>query len=176
MEARANRRNSLRRSCRRLQSRCGGCGKKETEVWSAMRVKGESGQQRLSKRPSYAPTAHWLAQLNVDVITINMTVMAPISPVSRKCWARTRNSASVLSHRELQVELPDDIAALIRKALNHVEPGACTLSSDCGFGQQGMSRTHAIPTDCDGAVQTSSSASSACWWYRLEQANSLSGI
>src|SRR5262249_61492970 len=49
----------------------------------------------------------------------------------------------VLSHRELQVELPEDIAGLIRKALEHVEPQRLILSSDCGFGRQGMSRTHA---------------------------------
>ena len=32
---------------------------------------------------------------------------------------------------------------MIRKALEHVEPERLLLSSDCGFGRQGMSRTHA---------------------------------
>ena len=41
------------------------------------------------------------------------------------------------------MELPDDIATLIRKALEHIEPERLLLSSDCGFGRQGMSRTHA---------------------------------
>ena len=50
----------------------------------------------------------------------------------------------VVSHRSLQVELPDDIAALIRKALKSVPPERLLISSDCGFGRQGMSRTHAF--------------------------------
>ena len=50
----------------------------------------------------------------------------------------------MLSHRSLQIELPDDIAALIRKALQSVPAERLLLSSDCGFGRQGMSRTHAF--------------------------------
>jgi 5-methyltetrahydropteroyltriglutamate--homocysteine methyltransferase len=40
--------------------------------------------------------------------------------------------------------LPEDVAALIRRALKHVPPERLLLSSDCGFGRQGMSRTHAF--------------------------------
>lgn len=40
--------------------------------------------------------------------------------------------------------MPEEVAALIRKALKHIEPERLILSSDCGFGRQGMSRTHAF--------------------------------
>ena len=40
--------------------------------------------------------------------------------------------------------MPDDIAALIRKALQYVPAERLMLSSDCGFGRQGMSRMHAF--------------------------------
>jgi 5-methyltetrahydropteroyltriglutamate--homocysteine methyltransferase len=50
----------------------------------------------------------------------------------------------VVSHRDLQVELPEDVAALIRKALKHIAPERLILSTDCGFGRQGMSRSHAF--------------------------------
>ena len=50
----------------------------------------------------------------------------------------------MLSHRELQIELPEEVADLIRKALKHIAPEQLLLSSDCGFGRQGMSRTHAF--------------------------------
>ena len=50
----------------------------------------------------------------------------------------------MVSHRSLQIELPDDVAALIRKALVSVPAERLLLSSDCGFGRQGMSRTHAF--------------------------------
>ena len=48
----------------------------------------------------------------------------------------------VVRHRTLQVERSDEVAALIRKALMHIEPER--VSSDCGFGRQGMSRIHAL--------------------------------
>lgn len=36
------------------------------------------------------------------------------------------------------------MAELIRKALKHIEPERPILTSDCGFGRQGMSRMHAF--------------------------------
>ncbi len=49
----------------------------------------------------------------------------------------------VVTHRSLHVETPDEVAALIRKAMKYIEPERLILSSDCGFGRQGMSRAHA---------------------------------
>lgn len=46
----------------------------------------------------------------------------------------------VASHRNLQAETADDVASQIRGALEHVEAGDLVLTSDCGFGRQGMSR------------------------------------
>jgi len=37
-----------------------------------------------------------------------------------------------------------DVKQLIRRALQHIAPGRLIISSDCGFGCQGMSRTHAF--------------------------------
>lgn len=42
------------------------------------------------------------------------------------------------------MELPEEIEALIRTTLKHVGAESLGLSSDCGFGRQGMSRTHAF--------------------------------
>ena len=50
----------------------------------------------------------------------------------------------VISHRTLQVERPEEIADLIRRALKHIEPERLILTSDCGFGRQSMSRMHAV--------------------------------
>ena len=50
----------------------------------------------------------------------------------------------VISHRTLQVERPEEVADLIRKALKYIEPERLILTSDCGFGRQGMSRMHAF--------------------------------
>jgi 5-methyltetrahydropteroyltriglutamate--homocysteine methyltransferase len=44
----------------------------------------------------------------------------------------------------LQVERPDQVAALIREALRHIPPERLVVSSDCGMGREGMSRRHAF--------------------------------
>ncbi len=50
----------------------------------------------------------------------------------------------VISHRTLQVERPEEVADLIRRALKYIEPERLILTSDCGFGRQSMSRMHAF--------------------------------
>jgi 5-methyltetrahydropteroyltriglutamate--homocysteine methyltransferase len=50
----------------------------------------------------------------------------------------------VISHRTLQIERPEEIAELIRRALKFIEPERLLLTSDCGFGRQSMSRMHAF--------------------------------
>ena len=49
----------------------------------------------------------------------------------------------VVDHHTLQVERPDEVAALIREALKHIPPERLIISSDCGMGREGMSRRHA---------------------------------
>ena len=49
-------------------------------------------------------------------------------------------AVGVVDHRNLQVERPEQVAALIRKALEHIPVERLVLSTDCGFGREGMSR------------------------------------
>ncbi|HLW94438.1 MAG TPA: hypothetical protein VKS25_03585, partial [Solirubrobacteraceae bacterium] len=49
-------------------------------------------------------------------------------------------AVGVVDHRNLHVESPEQVAALIRRALEHIEPERLALSSDCGFGREGMTR------------------------------------
>ena len=49
----------------------------------------------------------------------------------------------VIDHHTLQVERPDEVAALIREALKHIPPERLVISSDCGMGREGMGRRHA---------------------------------
>jgi len=46
----------------------------------------------------------------------------------------------VASHRNLQVDTPEQIATRIRTALEHVDAEQLIISSDCGFGRQGCNR------------------------------------
>ena len=50
----------------------------------------------------------------------------------------------VIDHHTLQVESPDQVAALVRRALKLIPPERLILSSDCGMGREGMSRRHAF--------------------------------
>ena len=50
----------------------------------------------------------------------------------------------MVDHHTLQVETPDQVAALVRRALQHIPQERLVLSSDCGMGREGMSRRHAF--------------------------------
>jgi 5-methyltetrahydropteroyltriglutamate--homocysteine methyltransferase len=50
----------------------------------------------------------------------------------------------VVDHHTLQVETPEQVASLVRKALQHIPPDRLVLASDCGMGREGMSRRHAF--------------------------------
>jgi 5-methyltetrahydropteroyltriglutamate--homocysteine methyltransferase len=117
----------------------------KTEVWCHT-CWGNPFAQRLGQRPSYKSTLSHLEQLAVDVMTIEAVENdgAEIADVAAALGSDKKICIGVVSHRSLQVELPDDIAALIRKALKSVPAERLLLSSDCGFGRQGMSRTHAF--------------------------------
>ena len=63
----------------------------------------------------------------------------------------------------MQVEPPEEVADLIRRALKHIDPERLILSSDCGFGRQSMSRMHAFyKMVALSAAPTSCARSSGC--------------
>jgi 5-methyltetrahydropteroyltriglutamate--homocysteine methyltransferase len=117
----------------------------KTEVWCHT-CWGNPFAQRLSKNPTYRHALPYLDRLDADVITIEAAENegAEIAAVAATLSADKKLCIGVVGHRSLQIELPDDIAALIRTALKSVPAERLLLSSDCGFGRQGMSRTHAF--------------------------------
>ena len=46
----------------------------------------------------------------------------------------------MVSHRQLQADLPETVAGRIRQALEVIPADKLVLSSDCGFGRQGFNR------------------------------------
>jgi len=57
-----------------------------------------------------------------------------------------------VSHRTLQADRPEDVAAEIRKALKYIPAERLIVSSDCGFGRQGCNRENRIlQGECDRA-------------------------
>jgi 5-methyltetrahydropteroyltriglutamate--homocysteine methyltransferase len=119
--------------------------RQKSEIWCHT-CWGNPFAQRLAEGPSYKPALPYLDQLDVDVVTIEAAENggAEIAEVAAALSADKKICIGVVSHRSLQVELAENVAALIRKALKSVPPERLVLSSDCGFGRQGMSRTHAL--------------------------------
>jgi 5-methyltetrahydropteroyltriglutamate--homocysteine methyltransferase len=119
--------------------------RQKTEVWCHT-CWGNPYAQRLHGHPSYRPALEYFERLDADVVTFETAENggAELAEIAAAIGKHQKLCIGVISHRTLQVELPDEVAALIRKALKHIEPGRLVLSSDCGFGRQGMSRTHAF--------------------------------
>ena len=85
----------------------------------------------------------FLERINADVWTIESKhnghqLLPRFGPYKGKL--NKKIAVGMISHRALQVETVDEVAADIRLALEHIEPEHLVLSSDCGFGRQGVPR------------------------------------
>ena len=61
-------------------------------------------------------------------------------PLIAKIAAPKKVAIGVVNHTTTIVERPNEIAALIRKALEYIPAERLVISSDCGFGREGLSR------------------------------------
>ena len=115
------------------------------EVWCHTCWGSPAAQRVASRNQSYKAALPYFDQLDVDVITVEgafnngMDLEHFGSMISKD----KKIALGVISHRTLQVERPEEVADLIRRALKHIEPERLILTSDCGFGRQSMSRMHA---------------------------------
>jgi 5-methyltetrahydropteroyltriglutamate--homocysteine methyltransferase len=109
---------------------------------------GSPAAQRVaSKDQSYKAALPYLNELDVDVITVEGALNKGMDLEHfGKRISKDKKVAlgGIDSIRTLQVERPQEVADHIRKALKHIEPERLILTSDCGFGRQGMSRMHAF--------------------------------
>ena len=94
---------------------------------------------------SYKAALPYFDQLDVDVITVEGAFNngMDLEHFGTMISKDKKIALGVISHRTLQVERPEEIADLIRRALKHIEPERLILTSDCGFGRQSASRMHA---------------------------------
>jgi 5-methyltetrahydropteroyltriglutamate--homocysteine methyltransferase len=116
----------------------------KTEVWCHT-CWGNPSQQRIFRDvQSYQPTLEALNRVDADALTFETCSSGPgdlqaIGEVIKE----KKVVIGVVDHHTLQVERPDEIAALIRTALKHIPPKRLIISSDCGMGREGMGRRHA---------------------------------
>jgi 5-methyltetrahydropteroyltriglutamate--homocysteine methyltransferase len=117
----------------------------KTEVWCHTCWGNPSQQRMFAKVQSYKPALQLLNQVDADVITFEMASSGAteLEDVGKAITGK-KVGIGVIDHHTLQIESPDQVAALVRRALEVIPPDRLVLSSDCGMGREGMSRRHAL--------------------------------
>ena len=120
--------------------------RRKCEVWCHTCWGSPAAQRVASKDQSYKAALPYLDQLDVDVLTVEGAFNRgmDLEHFGKMISKDKKIALGVISHRTLQVERPEEVAELIRKALKYIEPERLILTSDCGFGRQSMSRMHAF--------------------------------
>jgi 5-methyltetrahydropteroyltriglutamate--homocysteine methyltransferase len=118
----------------------------KAEVWCHTCWGNPAAQRTETKRRFYTQALPFFDKLDVDVITFEAADNGgdEIESFAEGIGKDKKIAIGVISHRTLQVERPDEVAALIRRALKVIPPERLIVSTDCGFGRQGMSRLHAF--------------------------------
>ena len=113
----------------------------DTEVWLHT-CWGNPNQQPLYwERPSYERALPYLLATDADVITLECASTGGRDlPLLGKHRTDKKIAIGVVSHTSTAVEPPEVVADLIRKALEYVPPERLILSTDCGFGREGLAR------------------------------------
>jgi 5-methyltetrahydropteroyltriglutamate--homocysteine methyltransferase len=116
----------------------------KTEIWCHT-CWGNPSQQRIFKEiQSYQPTLEALDRLDADAITFETCSSGTGDLEAIGAAIKDKKVViGVIDHHTLQVERPDQVAAIIREALTHVPAERLMISSDCGMGREGMGRRHA---------------------------------
>jgi 5-methyltetrahydropteroyltriglutamate--homocysteine methyltransferase len=117
----------------------------KTEVWCHTCWGNPAAQRLFAKQPSYVPALEALDRVDADVITFETCSSGgmDLEPIGKKIKDK-KVCIGVVDHHTLQVETPEQVATLVRKALEHVPAERLVLASDCGMGREGMSRRHAF--------------------------------
>ena len=117
----------------------------KTEIWCHTCWGNPAAQRLFAKTPSYAPALEPLSRIDADVITFETCSSGGMDLEAIGKHIRSQKVCiGVVDHHTLQVETPDQVAALVRKALEHIPAERLILGSDCGMGREGMSRRHAF--------------------------------
>jgi 5-methyltetrahydropteroyltriglutamate--homocysteine methyltransferase len=118
-------------------------GLDDVEIW-IVTCWGNPNMQRVIDNDSYRESFElYMEECRGDVWTIetkdrNMREIELFAPFKGKL--KKKICIGAVSHRTLQVDRPEDVAATIRQALKHIAPEQLIVSSDCGFGRQGCNR------------------------------------
>ncbi|MBV8736541.1 MAG: cobalamin-independent methionine synthase II family protein [Alphaproteobacteria bacterium] len=113
----------------------------DAEIW-VHTCWGNPNQQRVYwEVPSYERALPHLLQLNADVITFECASNSGKDlPLFAKVKTDKKIGIGVVNHCNTIVEPPEHVAGLIRKALEYIPAERLVITTDCGFGREGLSR------------------------------------
>src|SRR5262249_10188350 len=103
---------------------------------------GNPNQQRVHwKVPSYERALPHLLRLNCDVLTLECASSdGQDLHLFKHINTDKKIGIGVVNHCNTVVEPAEHVAALIRKGLEFIPKERLVISSDCGFGREGLSR------------------------------------
>ncbi len=119
-------------------------GLEGTELWIHTCWGNPGAQNCFPPSVSYEPSLEiYLNRLRGDVWTIESKendhrLLSAFAPYKSRLPKKI--AVGFISHRQLQVETPDEVASDVRRALEYIDAEHLILSSDCGFGRQGVPR------------------------------------
>jgi len=113
----------------------------DAEIW-VHTCWGNPNQQRVYwEVPSYERALPHLLQLDCDVITFECASNdGKDLPLFAKHKTDKKIGIGVVNHCNTVVEPAEYVAGLIRKALEYIPPERLVITTDCGFGREGLSR------------------------------------
>ena len=113
----------------------------DTEIWLHT-CWGNPNQQPLHwGRPSYERALPHLLQTKADVLTLECaSTNGRDLPLLKHHRTDKKIAIGVVNHSTAAVEPPEFVANLVRRALEYVPLERLILSTDCGFGREGLSR------------------------------------
>ena len=118
--------------------------RKKTEVWCHSCWGNPSQQRMFPKAQSYAPALEVMSRVDADVITFETCSSSGMDLAAiGKHIKDMKVGIGVIDHHTLQIERPEEVAGLLRQALEYIKAENIVVCSDCGMGREGMSRRHA---------------------------------
>jgi methionine synthase II (cobalamin-independent) len=113
----------------------------DAEIW-VHTCWGNPNQQRVYwEVPSYERALPHLLQLDCDVLTFEAcSTGGKELALFGKYKTDKKIGIGVINHCNTVVEPPKHVADLIRRALEYIPPERLIVTTDCGFGREGLSR------------------------------------
>lgn len=112
-----------------------------SEIWVHTCWGNPNQQSIFWERPSFERSLPYLLQLDCDVLTLECASTGGRDlPLLGRYRTDKKIAIGVINHTQTTVEPPEVVARLIHKALEYVPPERLIITTDCGFGREGLSR------------------------------------